>query len=245
MTIKLYLEDSYIKSFRAKVLSLEKTGDSFNLCLDRTSFYPVSGGQDHDTGVIRGVNGSFKVLRVDELDDGSVVHSGFLEGVINVGDDVEGVIDWDRRYRLMRMHTAAHILIQSVRSIYGLNVKCVSASKRVDGGHLDFSISIQRDMLNKIEALANSIVNENRPVIIRHMGLEEADSYVSRFGESLELYLRKHDVGGSIRIVEVKNWIAIPCGGTHVRSTGEIGSIKILKRESKGKGVKKPLLFSI
>jgi len=237
MTIKLYLEDSYIRSFEARVHSLEKTDDLFRIYLDRTAFYPVSGGQDHDTGIIRGGGGSFKVLRVDELDDGTVVHSGVLEGIINVGDYVEGVIDWDRRYRLMRLHTAAHILIQSVRGIYGLNVKCVSASKKVDGGHMDFSTSIQRDMLNKIEALANNVVNENRPVIVRYMDLEEAESYISRFGESLDLYLRKHDVRGPIRIVEVKDWIAIPCGGTHVRSTGEIGFIKILKRESKGKGV--------
>lgn len=237
MTLKLYLNNSYETTFKAKVLSFEGCDGVFKLILDRTIFYPVSGGQDHDTGVIRSSNGLFNVLMVNELDDGTIVHIGDLNGFMSMGDYVEGALNWDRRYKLMKMHTAAHILIQAVRKYFNENVNCVSASKRVDGGHLDFSANIQRDMLKGIEDMANGVVNENRPVIIHYMDVNEAGKYISRYGESLDLYLRKHVPEGTIRIVEVKDWIAIPCGGTHVRSSGEIGIIQLIKRESKGKGI--------
>lgn len=237
MTLRLYLEDSYIRSFKAKVLHIDKCNEVFHVTLDKTAFYPVSGGQDHDTGIMRGLNGLFKVMCVEELEDGNIVHKGVLDGYIDVGSEVECSLDWDRRYKLMKMHTAAHIIIQSVKKYFNQNVNCVSASKSVNGGHLDFQAPIQRDMLSGIEEIANTIIRENRPILIHYMNFDEAERYISKFGESLDLYLRKHIVRGPIRIVEVKDWIAIPCGGTHVKFSGEIGGLKILKRESKGKGV--------
>ncbi|MCX8168727.1 MAG: alanyl-tRNA editing protein [Candidatus Methanomethylicia archaeon] len=237
MTLKLYLQDSYIKTFKAKVLSISKTDDLYSLILDRTAFYPLSGGQDHDAGFIKGLNGLFRVLCVNELNDDRIIHIGNLEGNIVIDDEVEGSIDWNRRYRLMRMHTAAHILIQAVKSYFNENVKCVSASKSVHGGHLDFAALIHRDMLKDIENIANKVIREDKLIIVQYMNFDKAEKYVSNYGESLNLYLRKGSINEPIRIVEVKDWIAIPCGGTHVKSTGEIGFINLLKRESKGKGI--------
>ena len=81
------------------------------------------------------------------------------------------------------------------------------------------------------------MIKDDRPVIARYMSPEEAESLVSQYDESLDLYLRTHELGSKVRVVTIKGWIAIPCGGTHVKRTGEVGQIRLLKRASKGRGV--------
>ncbi|MCS7386641.1 MAG: alanyl-tRNA editing protein [archaeon GB-1867-005] len=235
---KIYLNDSYAKEFEATVLKVEDKGG--NICfviLDRTAFHPTAGGQPHDTGFIIGLNGKMNVTDVYEDDSGNVIHEGVVEGSIAVGDKVRGQINWDRRYRLMRMHTAAHILIQAVRDYFRSPVRCVSAGKSLDRGRLDFQAKISREMLPEIESIANSVVSEDRRVIIKYMAPSDAVNYLKKYHESIDLYARKYALPEKIRIIEIEGWYAIPCGGTHVKRTGEVGRIKLLKRASKGKGV--------
>lgn len=236
-TKKIYLDDSYVREFYAIVTEIEHFNGRASLILSETAFHPIGGGQPQDMGVIIGENGKLLVESVYEDDLGRVVHEGVLEGSISKGEEVKGIIDWDRRYRLMRVHTAAHLLIQAVRAYFNSPVICVSAGKNVKGGRLDFKAPIKREMLPQIEEIANRIVSENRDVTIKYMTSEEARDYLRKYNESLDLYARKHKLEDKIRIVEIENWIAIPCGGTHVKKTGEIGRIRILKRASKGRGV--------
>lgn len=236
-TRKIFLDDSYVKEFFAKVLDIRQSNGKTTLILDETAFHPIGGGQPQDTGIILGEKGKLLVEDVYEDEFGNVIHQGVLEGSISIGERVKGIIDWERRHKLMRVHTAAHLLIQAVRAYFNSPIKCVSAGKSVKGGRLDFKAPIKREMLPEIENIANKIVSEDRRIIIKYMSPERANEYLRQYNESLELYARKHELEEKIRIIEIENWIAIPCGGTHVKRTGEIGRIRLLKRASKGRGI--------
>ena len=231
----LYQKDSYLREFDAAV----KRVDGEKIVLDKTAFHPRSGGLDHDTGILLKGDKEYHVVKVlFDKETGEVVHYlDTSEHDIKVGDRVRGIIDWDRRYRIMRMHTAAHILIKAVRIFFNMPVKCVSASKDLDKSRLDFQAPIRREMLPQIEGIANKIVDENRRIIVKYLEPNEAEIYLKKYDESLNLYMRKHELTGKVRIVEIENLYGVPCGGTHVKSTGEVGSIKLLKRMSKGKGI--------
>jgi len=237
LTIKVFLDDSYIREIKARIAGISKFNDRWRVLLDRTIFHPTAGGQPNDTGFIVGANGKLVVEDVIEDESGNILHFGQLEGSLEVGEEVSCVINWDRRYRLMRMHTSAHILIGAVREYFKSPVKCVSAGKDVRKGRLDFEAKITREMLPSIEEIANRVVDEDRRVLIKYMSPSEAEQYIRRFGESLELYLRKYGLPERIRVVEIEDWFATACGGTHVRRTSEIGRIKLLKRASKGRGI--------
>jgi len=236
-TQRLYLEDPYLKSFEAEIMNIKFEDSKAYVILDRTAFYPTGGGQPNDTGRLEAENAVLTVTNVFEDDAGNVVHEGLLSGALHIGDYVKGFINWERRHRLMRMHTAAHILIKAVRIFFNMPVKCVSASKDLDKSRLDFQAPIRREMLPQIEGMANKIVDENRRIIVKYLEPNEAEIYLKKYDESLNLYMRKHELTGKVRIVEIENLYGVPCGGTHVKSTGEVGSIKLLKRMSKGKGI--------
>jgi Ser-tRNA(Ala) deacylase AlaX len=153
------------------------------------------------------------------------------------GDHVKGIVDWPRRYTLMRIHTGAHLLSEAIRKVVGSPVAVVGSGIDVDKARLDLSYDRSLGpLLSKIEEVANQVVKENRPVIIKMMSRSEAENYVARFHESLKI-LPSHVK--EVRIVEIKDWHACACGGTHVKTTGEIGAIKVLRRMSKGKGVER------
>jgi len=240
MTKKLYLEDCYLKEFEAHVVKTLRKDDRVAIVLDVTAFYPEGGGQPCDHGIIEGPNGKLSVDNVYEEGE-EVYHEGQLEGEIKIGDRVKGIIDWDRRYRLMRMHTAAHLLARAVNVAMGTTVEHVSAAKTIERGRLDFRARITRSDLPKIEEVANKVVQEGRKVFIRFMSIDEARELLARYGESVDLYLRKAIREGKlpekVRVVEIEGWHATLCGGTHVKNTKEIGRIKLLKRESKGAGI--------
>lgn len=233
----LYYEDPYMKEFDAKVLLIMKLDNQFGIVLNQTAFYPTGGGQPADTGIIKGQNGEAKTADV-QTSKGVITHvANEITGEIEQGEHVRGIIDWNRRFTLMRNHTTAHLMAEAVRRATGITVEIIGSGLDVDKARLDLahegSLGPQ---LPEIERVANTVVRENRPVEIKTMPRTEAEKYVEKFHESLKTLPTQVQ---SVRIVEVKDWHACACGGTHVKSTGEIGAVKVLRRMSKGKGVER------
>lgn len=232
----LYREDAYLKEFDARVVNILKLDDQYGVILNRTAFYPVGGGQPADNGVIKGKNGEVKVVNVQMARDAVIHVTDEINGEIKE-EQVKGIINWERRYALMRNHTAAHLMAEALRRATGFPLKVIGSAIDVDKARLDFAYEESLGpLLPEIERAANSIVKENRPVEIEMMERRKAEKYVERFYESLKtlpLQVQK------VRIVEIKDLHACACGGTHVKTTGEIGTIKVLKRRSKGRGVER------
>ncbi len=184
------------------------------IVLDKTYFYPTSGGQEHDTGYINGV----KVIDVVEDENGEILH--IVDGDVEIGE-VECKIDWDRRFSNMQQHTGQHILSKAFEIL--LDCETVSSRLGDEIGTIDLDIeSLSYEKVHEVESLANKIVWENRNVLVHFV----SDSEVSKFP------LRKPPkVTGTVRIIEVKDFDFSPCGGTHVSKTGEIGLIKVRRWE--------------
>ena len=207
------------------------------MILDCTAFYPVGGGQPADTGIIEGHRGKVKVIHV-QMHDGTVVHIvEEVKGEIRSGEKVKGIVDWGRRYALMKNHTTAHLMAEALRRATGNPPKIVGSAISVDKARLDLAYEESLGpLLPKIEEIANRIVKENRSVEVRMMKRGAAEEYVTKFHESLETLPPRV---ANVRIVEIKGLHACACGGTHVKSTSEIGTIRLLRRRSKGKGVER------
>jgi len=233
----LYYKDAYIREFEAKVVKIQKPNEEYQILLDQTAFYPLGGGQPADTGVIKGEKGEIKVSDV-RMVSGRVVHiSKEITGEIKEGDHVRGIIDWERRYALMLNHTSAHLMAEALRKATGLPMEVVGSGIDIDKVRLDLAYEGSLGpLLPEIEKIADDIVKENRLVVAKTMKREEAQRYVERFHESLKTLPPQVQ---EVRVVEIEGLHACACGGTHLRNTGEIGSIKILKRGSKGKGVER------
>jgi len=233
----LYYEDAYLREFEARVLAIKKLNGQYGLVLDQTAFYPSGGGQPADTGTIRGKSGEAKVTEV-HMDKGVVVHiASVINGKISEGEQIIGFIDWTRRYQLMRNHALAHLMAEAVRRVTGFTMAIVGSGLDVDKVRLDLAHEGSLGpLLPEIEKVANEMIKENRPVEIKMMPRAEAEGFVERFHESLKILPPQVQ---NVRIVEVKDWHACACGGTHVKNTGEIGAVQVLRRMSKGKGVER------
>lgn len=214
MTKKLYYDDSYLKVFTAGVLVNNQTKNGFEVVLDKTAFYPTSGGQPHDLGSIEGK----ALLKVVDGPDGTVIHV-IKEPIESTG--VECRIDWPRRFDHMQQHTGQHVLSQAFLQI---------ASARTIGFHLSTNYAtidldtkaITPNTICSAELIANQIVYENRVVHTQMVSPEEIS----------QVNLRKESTReGVVRVVTIDGFDISACGGTHVRRTGEIGGIFIQKVE--------------
>jgi misacylated tRNA(Ala) deacylase len=204
--------------------------------LDQTAFYPLGGGQPSDTGMIKGVNGEATVKDV-RMEHGLVVHMTEVRGKISEGERVTGILDWTRRYALMRNHTLAHLMAEAIRKAIGSPSEVVSSGLDLGKARLDIEYEGSLvPLLQRIQEVASKVILEDRSVEIRSMQRKDAEEYVARFHENLKTLPPQVQ---NVRIVEVKDWHACACGGIHVKSTGEIGAIEILRRMSKGKGVER------
>jgi alanyl-tRNA synthetase len=233
----IYYEDPYVRQFEAKIVKIVQVDSRSGLVLDQTAFYSTGGGQPADSGIIKGGNWQARVVDV-QWRDGVPVHVlDDVKGVVKEQENVLGVVDWNRRSALMRNHTAAHLISEAIRQAVGKSVEIVGSAVNVDKSRLDLGYEGSlRELFPKIEEIANRIVKEDRPVIVKIIPRSEAEEYVEKFHENLKtLPLTVQNV----RIVEIKDWHACACGGTHVKSTGELGAIKILGRAAKGKGVER------
>jgi Ser-tRNA(Ala) deacylase AlaX len=233
----LYSDDAYLHEFKAKVLQIAKTDGSVGIVLDNTAFYPTGGGQPSDKGIIGWKNGKADVVDV-QWNKGRILHlTNNMVGEIKQDEVIRGAINWNRRYSLMKNHTAAHIMAEAIRRVLNSPIEIVGSGLDVDKARLDLALDNSlRPVFQRIEDVANNIVKENKAVEIRIMSREKAEKYVEKFHESLKTLPSNVS---QVRIVEVKGLHACACGGTHVKTTGELGVIKILGRSSKGKCVER------
>ncbi|MEP0764357.1 MAG: alanyl-tRNA editing protein, partial [Chloroflexota bacterium] len=213
ITERLYYTDSYSTAFEANVISTTIVNEAPAAILDRTCFYPTSGGQPHDTGTLNGAAVLEVIVRESA---GAVLH--ILDRALSVGR-VSGQVDWARRFDHMQHHTGQHILSQAFERL---------ARAETVGFHMSAdSITIDLDQpdlapatVDAAEDLANQIVTEDRPV----------RAWFPTDDEVAALALRKvPDVEGRFRVVAVEGFDVTACGGTHVAHTGEIGLIKVLR----------------
>ncbi len=223
-----------MRKFKAKVVKVIPEKNA--IVLDRTAFYPESGGQPADRGVIRWQGGVAKVKDV-QFEGDEVLH--FVEGDLpQEGIEVEGEIDWDRRYKLMRSHTLAHLLMAAVREKFKEKVPVVGSGLGLDESRMDFKAKIKREDLKEIEDIIRKWVNEKREIRIHLFeSPEEANKLLESYGYQGGNLTEEHLKKKPIRIIEIVGVNADPCGGTHLRNTSEIGDFELVKRESKGKGI--------
>jgi misacylated tRNA(Ala) deacylase len=225
MTELLALRDAYLREFDATVTAV----DEDRVVLDATAFYPTGGGQPHDTGTLAGA------MVVDVRKDGDDVWHTLEGDVPGVGTTVPGVVDWERRHRLMRTHSAMHVLCGVIWNEWG---------KAVTGGNMeplearmDFEFNpLPEGFAARVQDLVNAEIAADRPITVsflpRDTAVEDADlirTKVSLIPETVK----------EIRVVDIVGLDKQADGGTHVRSTGEIGGFEVVKTESKGKGNKR------
>ncbi len=225
MTDELFREDGYLKSCEATVTAVSDDG---GVVLDRTVFYAIGGGQPGDSGVLRTGDGR-EVRIVDSVKDresGAHLHvPADGAAALNPGDRVTAEIDWERRHRLMRMHTCLHLLCSLVPG-------AVTGGSVGDGkGRLDFDAPEALDK-EKLSADLNRLIAEDRAVRFSWIG---GDELAARPDLVRTMSVKPPSGQGRVRIIEVDGADLQPCGGTHVRSTGEIGGVRVGKIEKKGR----------
>lgn len=216
MTERLYYHDAYTSRFTAVIVERMEENGRTAVALNRTYFYPTSGGQPFDRGALN----NRAVIDVTIREDGAILH--WLDGAAPEEDGVTAVIDWPRRFDHMQQHTGQHILSQAFIRI---------AEAQTIGFHLsDDTVTIDLDttelsaaMLRRVEDLANLIVWENRPINVHLVTLAEAQ----------QMPIRKIPPAqtGKIRLIDIEDFDLTACGGTHVSRTGGVGLIKIVKLE--------------
>ena len=224
MTKRLYYQDSYLKEFKTKVLKKIKIDNQPAVVLDETAFYPTSGGQPYDLGVIQDV----PVIEVIEEGD-EIIHILKEEPKEEINSEVVGKIDWRRRFDHMQQHLGQHILSGALMKLWSAETVSFHLGEEV------CTLDIAKEKLTegevkKTEESANEIIFNNRPVKCYFLEVEE---------ELNRLNLRKiPDRKGKIRIIEVEDFDISACGGTHCRATGEVGLIKITKWEKRGEKIR-------
>jgi len=225
MTELVFRAEPYTKSCEAKVVSADERG----IRLDRTVFYAESGGQMGDTGVLRLSDGRSipiaNTIKGDSHDDVVHVPAPGTE-LPAAGATVNAEIDWDRRHRLMRMHTCLHLLSSIIKGD-------VTGGQVSDGkGRLDFNLPDTALDKAHITAELNRLVREDHPVLPRWITDEE----LMAKPELVRTMSVKPPMGsGRVRLLEIEGVDLQPCGGTHVARTGEIGAVEVTKIENKGR----------
>jgi len=226
MTEALYLQDCYLKEFEAKVVKVEGN----KVILDKTAFYPTSGGVECDKGELIFEGNVFKVVDVKK-ENGEIVHYLDKDGKESLNKNVIGKIDWNRRYKLMRLHTATHIISSILYKEYGVLITGGNISEEYARDDFNLSSENWKEIVNYSIKKANSIVEEGRNVKIYFLKREEALKIpgIVKLAEKMPPNLEV------LRIVEIEGIDIQADGGPHVRNTKEIGKIKLIKAENKGK----------
>ncbi len=221
----LYLRDAYLTTFSATVVAV----DGQRVALDRTAFSPTGGGQPHDTGRLG------EAAVIDVRKDGDEVWHTLDGPVPDLGAAVDGAVDWDRRHALMRTHTALHVLCGVIWNEW--RVPVTGGNMEPLNARMDFEFDpLPEGFGSLVETLVNAELAADRPIEVgflpRDTAVVDEDlirTKVSMIPESVS----------EIRVVDIVGLDKQADGGTHVRSTGEVGRIRVLKTENKGKGNKR------
>jgi alanyl-tRNA synthetase len=219
LTERLYYRDSFLREFDANVLTCEPdsqhAGERWRVVLDRTAFYPTSGGQPHDTGKLGGAN----VVEVADSEDGhSIVH--YTSAALDPGH-VRGTIDWPRRIDHMQQHTGQHLFSAAFVELFGFSTVSFHLGREVSTIDLEAPSIVPRH-LEQAERRTNEIIFEDRVVAVRFGTAEELAEAGIR---------KKVDREGVLRCVEVEGFDRQPCGGTHLARTGQAGMLLVRKLE--------------
>jgi len=240
MTDRLYYDDSFLRTFSAEVVDIREAfrtaGVSlWQIALDRTAFYPTSGGQPSDTGILTATSRNGAVLEVpiesvEEDDAGQIWH--FARKPLAAGTPVHGAIDWPRRLDHIQQHSGQHLL--SAVFARELDAPTVSFHLGETVSTIDLTSGpIAQHSLERVENIANEIIAEDRAVTIRTIARAEAETLLTA-GALRKLPERE----GTIRLIDIADYDLNACGGTHVRSTGQIGSLHVRGTERVSRGVR-------
>lgn len=221
---KLYYKDVYQRKFHAKVVQCRPGKKGYEVALDQTAFYPEGGGQPYDTGTL----GKAKVLEVHSK-DGEVWHD--TDCPLEVGSQVEGNIDWDRRFDLMQQHSGEHLVSGLIHEKYGYdNVGFHMGTDRIT---IDFNGIVPEEDLPKLEEKINEVIWENIQTRVLYPTEEELKQLC---------YRSKKELSGWVRLVEFPGTDLCACCGLHVTYTGEIGMVKLLSVQKFREGVRMEMI---
>lgn len=223
-TRRLYYEDVYMKKFQAKVLECREAKNGFRILLDRSAFYPEGGGQPCDVGMLSSV----PVMEVHEK-DGELLH--YTAEPLEPGQEVTGVIDWNRRFDLMQQHSGEHMVSGLVHEVYGYDN--VGFHMGGDVITIDFNGVLDQEQMAELEQKVNEKIWENSAVEITYPSPEELAELP---------YRSKKELTGKVRIVRFPGVDLCACCGTHVAHAGEIGMVKLLSLEKFREGVRMEMI---
>lgn len=230
----LYQTDSYLQEFTAVVTALNE--EMRGIWLDRTAFYPGGGGQPNDEGFLEVGGRRYRVVKV-ERGNVHIIQEDILPAV---GAEVTGIIDWERRYQLMRTHTAMHILCGVVWRDYGASV--TGGNMEPLKGRMDFEFErLQRDLVSEIEEKINIEVAAARDVRVNILPREEAFQIPDLIRTKINLLPEGIP---EVRTVEIVDLDLQADGGTHVANTREVGTIRVTDYKSKG-GINKRIYIEL
>ncbi len=233
MTELLYHRDSYLKEFNAQVIAI----DGQRIALDRTTFYATSGGQPHDTGTLTEANRSWEVTEVRREGD-LVWHTLSGAEIPETGSQVSGRINWERRYKLMRTHTALHLLCGVIWRDYQAAV--TGGNMDTDEGRLDFELKdFSNELAQEIVTRVNQEIAADRSIQVNILPRDEAFQIPDLIRTKINL------LPEGIMEVRIVNIIGLDLqadGGTHVAHTSEVGAVKLLKTRSKGASNKRIII---
>lgn len=240
MSERLYYSDSFLTTFSARVTDIRELsrteGQSvWQVALDRTAFYPTSGGQPHDMGILTAISRSgaaleIPVVAVEEDEQGEVWHHTVKP--LMAGTEVQGQVNWTRRFDHMQQHSGQHLL--SAIFARELHAPTVSFHLGETSSTIDLAVdAIAHHSIERVERVANELIAEDRVLTVRNVDRAEADALLAA-GELRKLPER----AGTIRLIEIAECDLNACGGTHVRSTGQIGNLLIRSVERVRQGVR-------
>ena len=233
-TKKLYLESieaAYKDEFSAKVLAIEEN----KIVLDQTLFYPLGGGQNWDLGTLEGPNGRMDVVEVRGRD--SIYHT--IEDIfeLDVGDEVHGKIDFERRYAHMRMHTAQHLVSGIAYEMFD-GVRTVGNQIHTEKSRIDFKpIQFTEEMLSDLQLEVNEQIQQGLEVTDSQMTRDEINSIMPEDRTNMDLL---PSFINDLRVITIGDQQDLcPCAGTHVRNISEINGLEFIGKKSKGKGTQR------
>ena len=230
MTLKLFYGNPYLRETTAKIESVERKGEKIRIKLDRTIFYPEGGGQPSDRGIIEGEGFRIKVEKAEGKEE--IWHEGKLKGrEPKEGEKVKLLLDWEWRYENMKQHTGQHILSAVLKKLYDSDTTGFQIFERYNKIEINFDGKLNWEHVLKAEKLTNEIIWKD---------LEVKVEYYDELPKEVAKELRKQlsdKIKGRLRIVKVGDIDTIPCGGTHVRSTKEVGLVKVINFYKKSKNI--------